>query len=301
MNIKAGDPSLAVQLDGATGAPRVRVTTPDGETFESTQGPGATLTAAVRILRSEQLKITTVGLQNPKAGTYTIETLPGSPAITTTSEAEDPPAASVTASVSAPTAAVVARSSAQAAALAATGAQRTLSYNIRRRRSQKVTFVEVGLGGRRVIKTVTGGRGSVTFTPAPGRGQRRIEAQFSLAGLRAETVTVARFTPPAPGLSRPAHVRVVRRGGVLQVSWSRVAGATAYDVVVTAASGEQRRKHTTAAAVVLAGITRSSAGTVAVRATAPQRQGDPRTAPFRPNAARAPTRFGPLPRLRGAR
>jgi len=69
-------------------------------------------------------------------------------------------------------------------------------------------------------------------------------------------------------------------------------------VVVTAASGEQRRRHTAAATVALAGIPRSSGGTVVVRGTAPLRQGALRTARFRAGAPRPPTRFGPLPRLR---
>ncbi len=244
VTVKEGDPSLAVQLDGTDGAPRVRVTTPDGKTFESTQGPGVGGIDAIRILRSEQLKRTIVGLKDPKPGTYTIEKLAGSPAITKTTEAEDPGAAEAEASVSEPSPAAAASTTAKAAAVAAAGTRRTLSYNIRSRPGQRVTFVEVGLGARRVIGTARGGRGKLTFTPAPGRDRRRIEAQFSLAGLRAETLTIARFTPPSPVLGRPARVRVTRRGGTLQVSWPRVAGATRYDVVVTTASGRQSSRHT---------------------------------------------------------
>ncbi len=300
LTVKDGDPSLAIKLDGTSGAPRVRVTAPDGRTYESTDGPGAAVTPAVRILRSEQLKSTMVGLEHPKPGDYTIETLPDSAAITATSEAVDPPPASVSADVSAaaPLAAAVAHGTEAAIAAAKAGAKRTLTYDVRRRPGQKVTFVEVGLGGRRTIGTTSGGRGRLTFTPAPGRDPRRIEAQFTLDGLPAETRTIVRFTPPSDRLAAPSALRVRRRGAALQVSWPRVAGATGYDVVVTAASGEQRRRHTAAAAITLIGVPRSSGGTVVVRGTAPLRRGALRTARFRPNGRRAPTRFAPLPKLR---
>ena len=68
-----------------------------------------------------------------------------------------------------------------------------------------MTFVETGPGGRRTIGMVTGGRGTLSFTPAPGNGRRQIEAQFELAGVGAETKTVARFTPPSLHLGRPAR------------------------------------------------------------------------------------------------
>ena len=235
VNVKEGDPSLAVQLDGADGAPRVRVTTPDGKTFESTPGarrrldrgdPDPALRAAEDARSS--------ACRTPSPGRTRSRSSPGSPAITKTTEAEDPPRGAGSTRVSASRAPRPRPHRAGAGRrVAAAGARRTLSYNIRSRPGQRVTFVEVGLGGRRVIGTTRGGRGKLTFTPAPGRDKRRIEAQFSLAGLRGGDADHRALHPAVAALGRPARVRVTRRGGSLQVSWPRVAGATRYDVVVT--------------------------------------------------------------------
>ena len=79
--VKAGDPGQVFQYEGATDAPRVRVTGPDGSSLDSPAGSGFVNKGALRIIRSEPAKITAVGLQDPKPGTYKIEPLDGSPAI----------------------------------------------------------------------------------------------------------------------------------------------------------------------------------------------------------------------------
>jgi hypothetical protein len=76
-----------------------------------------------------------------------------------------------------------------------------------------------------------------------------------------------------------------------------VAGATHYDVVTTLASGAQLRTRTRRTAVTIARVTASSAGSVAVRATATLRQGGVRSARFRASGRRAATRFEPLLRF----
>jgi hypothetical protein len=298
VRIKPGDPGRAVRLDGAAGAPLVRVITPDGEVLEGPLGPGTELTKPIRIMRSEELKATVVGLQDPKPGKYTIEPLPGSPPITKVTEAEDPPDAEIAAEIEGPPAAGAggARTSAKARDR---GGRRTITYDIRRRPDQRVTFVEKSPDGNRPIGTVNGGgHGTLSFTPAPGRGPRFIEAQFELAGIRAETRTVARFTPPSTRLGRPRRVRVRRRGTGLRVSWPHVAGAARYDVGTTLATGDQRKTSTRRNTLTIKRVTRSSGGRVTVRATASMRKGPARSGRFRATAPRPRTRLGPLPRLR---
>ena len=232
---------------------------------------------AVRILRSEQLHQTVVGLVDPRPGTYTIETLPGSPAITKVAEATDPLPARVTASVH------------------GHGARRTLAYDIRRRPQQTVTFLEVSGVTRRPIGTVSGGRGTLAFTPAPGSDVRHIVAQFTLDGIRAETRTVASFRPPSSRLGRPAHLRVRRRASTLIVSWRPVPGATRYELVTTSPSAGQRVARARGAGATLRRVPLTSAGRVSVRAVAPMRHGAPASAPFRATR-HLRTRFGTLPR-----
>ena len=283
VRIERGDPSRVIRLDGDAGAPLVRVTGPGGETLVGDPGPGVTMDDDIRILRSEQLKATVVGLINPRPGTWRIEPVQGSPAVSRITEAEDQPDAKVVARVR------------------GRGDRRTLVYNVLRRRDQRVTFIESAVGGKRTIGTVTGGgRGSLRFTPAPGRGRRTIEAQFELAGMPAERLTVARFSPPSPRLARPTRVRAKRRGKTLVVSWSRVRGAARYEVVTNLRSGTQRLAKTGRTRVAVRGIRRSDGGRVRVRAMAELKQGKPRAAPFRA-LERARTRVEPLPRVRRGR
>jgi len=285
VRISPGDPPRAIRLEGKTGAPRIRVTTPDGKTLESSGGPGITAGSGLRILRSEQIKATVLGIADPKPGTYGIEELPGSPQITQSTQAEDQPKAAISAKV-----------------VAGAADRRTLRYTIRPRRDQRVRFVDIGPTGSRELGTIAGGgRGTLAYKALPGTGVHRIEAQFQLAGLEAERITVARFRPPAPELARPARVAVRRRGRALSVSWPVVPGATRYEVIATAASGEQRTARTARRAATIRGLPTGSGGRVTVRATATLRQGAGRTAVFRATTRRAPTRFGPLPKPRRVR
>lgn len=279
VRIRRGDPSRAIRLDGGDAAPRVRVTGPGGQVLESSAGPGVETKGALRIIRSESAKLVVVGLQNPRPGTYRIEQLPGSPAVTKVTEASDPPDAKATVK------------------LRGRGAKRTLAYDVRRRPSQRVTFVEVAAdGGAKPIGTVDGGgRGTLRWTPAPGRGRRTIQARFELAGLPAEQRTVARFAAPSTRLGKPATLRVHRRGTTLRVTWARVPDAARYQVVATPSGGAQRVRTTRARTATLKGIAASSGGRVSVRAIAPLRQGRPASAPFARSAKRK-TRLGPLAR-----
>jgi hypothetical protein len=282
VKIKPGDPSTAIELDGTDGAPRVRVSGPGGASALSTDGPGLQITKQVRIMRSQTLKRTIVGLVNPVPGTYTITSLDGSPRIEKVLTAKDQPTASVTA---------VVRGS---------GTRRRLTYDIRPRQDQRVTFIEKGPEGQKDIGTVTGGgKGTVRFTTAPGLRPRQVDAQFELAGLPAERITIAHFTPPSPLLAGPHRLRVRRRGDTLSVSWAPVRDATRYELVLTPSDGPQRLVHTTAHNATIRRVARTLRGSVRVRAVADLRQGPPASTTFR--ALEHPhTRFGRLPKLKRA-
>lgn len=188
------------------------------------------------------------------------------------------------------------------ATLRGKGARRVLHYDIARRRAQRVTFVEIDpAGATRPIGTVNGGgRGKLRFAPAPGRGVRRIEARFELAGLAAERSFVARFAPPSPRLTRPRRLRVRRRATSLHVSWAKVPGARRYEVVASSSDEGSSMRRTRGQRAVIKGIGKSSAGRVTVRAVDRLRDGRPAKARFRRTAPRK-TRFGPLGRCRAQR
>jgi hypothetical protein len=277
VTVKAGEPSRAIDLRGRDGAPRVRVTGPGGVDLTSSAGPGLTTLPKARIMRSESLGVTVVGLVDPAPGTFTITPLDGSPAITRVRQAVDQPVARARASVT------------------GRGARRTLAYDLVRRADQRVTFLEQTAQGTREIGRATGGRGRLTFSPAPGKGRTAIVAQFELAGVPAERLTVARFSPPAERLGRVASVSVRRSGGRVLARWSAVPEATRYEVVVRRASGGERRLRVTRRAIAVT-VPRWSGGTVRVRALDPLREGPVTTARFARTGARPQTRVRPLPR-----
>ena len=119
--------------------------------------------------------------------------MPGSVPFATVASATDPPDAKVTAHVT------------------GSGERRTLTYDIRNRPDQTVTFWDSTRGGAATaIGHATGGSGTLHFTAAPGDTRRTIYAQFTLDGMSAERINVASYRPPAPTLATPRHLRVTR-------------------------------------------------------------------------------------------
>jgi hypothetical protein len=229
-------------------------------------------------MRSEPLHATVVGLVNPTAGQYTITPDVGSPSVSRITEAQDQPDAKVTATVH------------------GTGAGRTLVYDIARRPDQRVTFTEVDHGVSRQIGTVGSGRGRLAFRPAPGRGARTIVAEFELAGLPAERLTVAHFSPPSPILGRPVHVRARLRGRRLLAVWTPVRDAAGYDIVLTSATGDERLVHAHRPQLTINIPDPTAGGVVSVRATAPERTGRPSSAAYHGVGSRRTPRITPLRR-----
>jgi hypothetical protein len=277
VKVGPGRQSRAISLEGTTGAPRIRVTGPGGQSLDSSASSGLATKGALRIIRQEPSKLTVVGLQDPAPGTYRIALLPGSPTVKTLGEATDPPDAKVTAKVS------------------GAGSKRVLSYDVLKRPAQQVTFIEVDGDVSRTIGVVKGGgKGTLRFEPAPGRGKRTIVAQFELDGLPAERRTVTTFAPPSLALGKPRGLKVKHSGPALKVSWKAVSAATRYQVVVTSSAG-QRVLTTSKRSLKVAKVPKWASGTVGVRAIAKLREGKPATRPFKATA-KLPTRLEKLPK-----
>ncbi len=282
VHIRAGDPSRAIRIDGTGRAPAVKVSGPDGETLESSAASGVKFGRHLRILRSTEHAITVIGLQDPPPGDYTIERLAGSAAWARTSAADDPPDARITARIT------------------GTGPRRTLRYAVRRRPDQRVTFAARGPAGEQVIGTIAGGgRGTLRFTPTPGRGKRTIVAHIELAGLPAEQPTVAHFRPPAlpRRAGRPRRLRITRRATTLRLRWHRVPRAARYSIVVRERGGAIRQALTRRPRATIRRVPPSRAGTIAIRAVdAVGASGPPRRSRF--SARQSPrTAFAPYAQL----
>jgi len=286
IEVKAGEPSPAVQYTGAGAAPRIRVSGPSG-TLESTdKGLDYTPDGVIRIIRYEEegTTVTVVGLQDAKPGTYKVETLPGSASITQVMTAADVPAAKVSGKVS------------------GTGPQRTLTYDVGARAGQTVTFRDVtGGNAGKVLRTVSGGRGTIRWSPAPGRAAHTVVASFTLDGIPAEERAVARFTPPPPTLGKPSRLTLKRgKKSKLLVSWTGVRDAARYQVTVLTASGRTVSKLTKSTALTLTGIATSDSGKVGVVALASLRQGKATTKSFK-RTTRADTKFAGLKKCKVAK
>jgi len=156
-----------------------------------------------------------VVLNRPAAGDYTVTPLEGSPAIKQTLVS---------------TGYVPARPRTR---LGGRGRSRTISYSIANGgNGQRVTFIEEGAFGTRIIGSVDKRRGTLRFRPADARGGRRtVTALVEHDGMVTRRVRVGSYT--APGPSRPAAVKGLkarRRGTSVTVSWRRVPGASRYMV-----------------------------------------------------------------------
>jgi hypothetical protein len=271
-----GEDSKSVELQGRGGAPSVTLTGPDGEKVSIGPGGQAVVHGAhVGLLRDEMGSRTIAGVLGGRPGTYTITPAAGSAPIVEVQETrpDDGPSATVTGD----------------------GATRVLRYDAGLGGGgKKVTFFERGTAVFRSLKTSTGGRGAVTFTPARGpAGTREVVARTTLDGQPVPDLVVARFHASdsvSPGATR--GVRARRSGRTLVVSWRPAVNAAAYGITVRTADGTFRlvRAGKARRSVRIAGVPAAYAGTVAVHA-----QG-----PLGPWGRAATARFGATARPRSA-
>jgi hypothetical protein len=220
LNLPAGLPAVNVYVNGVSDAPQVKITGPNGETASS-QPNQFVRTGQFEILPMADRHQTLIAIRAPAAGRWSLASLPGSTPITSVSQAEGLPPASITASVS------------------GRGVNRVLSYRIRPRKTQTVTFVEQAGRVFHVLGTPSETRGRLRFTPAIGpAGRREIVAQISLAGAPNQNLVVARYYAPSPPRASKPHVRFTRSGAVILVTWSAAANAHGYTASAVLTDGQ---------------------------------------------------------------
>jgi hypothetical protein len=205
---------------GAGGAPAMVAFRPPGggPSIETPVGPEALQRAGVLLVQDPQTATTAVAIAHPRAGTWTVEPLPGQPAPASVRAADGLPAVRVSAHVS------------------GHGARRTLTWSSAPLPGQTLTFFERGAGGsaqRLLVTTRTHGKAGFAPSPLVSGSSRRIEVVVAHRGLTRARRTVARYraTP-----ARPGRATRLRRHG-LALSWHAVAGAVSYAVAVRFADG----------------------------------------------------------------
>jgi hypothetical protein len=198
----------------------VQVVNPKGETLDASQfGEDLVKTPNISGLIDPGNSRTLLFLRGAP-GKWTVKPVDGSVPIADIKRAEVLPAPKVTGKVG------------------GIGASRVLQYTVDRIPGQTVRFVEQSQKGQRIIKTVkTGGSGKANFITSEGPGTRRtILAQVMQDGMPRDTLTVARFSAPAPKPARP-KVKVRRRGSKVTLSWGRDAFVKRFEVTVLTGRG----------------------------------------------------------------
>ncbi|HWT93008.1 MAG TPA: PKD domain-containing protein [Solirubrobacteraceae bacterium] len=240
-DVEAGQRALVMKLGGQGGDPLVTLVSPDGTQYAVPGGDGSVQTADFYATKHTLEDLTLLGVRAPKAGRWILRTQPGSVPVTSVETAAILPKPEVKATVR------------------GTGLTRTIDYTVKPIPGQKVEFVEDGSDTHRTVGAATGERGSFTFTPQNGRGQRRkLVAIVTQDGLVRDHVPLGEFT--APPLQRPATPRKLRavrgKNGRLTVAWNRVAGADVYRVIAKLSDGSSKMVQPTKPGTVLTGVGR---------------------------------------------
>ena len=222
LKLRASGAGTLLRFRGNGGAPKVVLDGPHGQHVAASADGSPVKTGTAVVLQDPDGAATHVALKKP-AGQWTVTTAAGSPTIAGVDSADimEPPAVS--------------------ARMGGHGTKRTLTWKLKPRPGQRVTFTEIGRDASAVIAKTSVSRGRVRFTPAPGNARaRRIVATVEQSGMPRESVTVARYTAPAwKKPAKPGKLRARRSGSNLIVTWRAAAGAARYAVYVTAADGER--------------------------------------------------------------
>jgi uncharacterized repeat protein (TIGR01451 family) len=253
VTVAKGETGKSVELVGSGGAPAVTISGPGGTI--ATKPDEMFREGHLSALAASKYERTWIGLEDARPGVYTITPERGSAPIVNLRETRPEPNAGVKASVT------------------GSGRRLVLHYDAGHAHGQKVTFLERGKGTFHPIKTVSGGSGTVAFTPSFGPGGKRaIAAQVEVDGIPAPLQTLAHFkAPPPPKAQKLGGVRVTRHGSKLAVTWDPVPYAQAYGVVVSAGGGAVRSLRVKPArhAATLKNVPTDAGGTVEVTAFSP--------------------------------
>ena len=163
--VPAGASSYTVAVAGNGGAPRVSLLDPNGAPV-AFGDPRNKATTAATVPGAPQSNTTYVGLEHPKAGTYTLVPVTGSPTIAGLQVSRGYATPRVTGT------------------LGGRGRKRTLRYRVSGNApGTSIVFVERGPAGDLPIGTAKGATGTLRFTSGKGPGGRReILAQATRGG-----------------------------------------------------------------------------------------------------------------------
>jgi plastocyanin len=250
IQLPGGLPGAAIALKGRDAAPKVTLVGPRGERITTPDGLMPVEQAPFFVLKDPRAKLTQIAISKPSAGRWRIEVEDGSSKLVSLRSAEGLENPKVKARVT------------------GRGHRRAVTYRIEQVRGQKVTFMERGPSAGDVIGVARGERGTLRFTPADGRAERReIVAIVEQNGRLRDELIVANYGAPAaqrPG--RPARLRLKRGRSALSASWRGVPLARRYQVTARLSDGRRLVMTTRHRRVTVRPLSRRVTGTVQVRA-----------------------------------
>jgi hypothetical protein len=174
LNLRASGAGTLLRFRGNGGAPKVILDGPHGQHVTASADGSPVKSGTAVVLQDPDGAATHVALRKP-AGRWTVTTAAGSPSIEGVDSAGimEPPAVS--------------------ARVGGHGTKRTLTWKLKPRPGQRVTFTEVGRDASAVIAKTSAPRGRARFTSAAGNARaRRIVATIEQSGIPRDSVTVAR-------------------------------------------------------------------------------------------------------------
>ena len=189
LKLRSSGAGTLLRFRGNGGAPKVVLDGPHGQHVAASADGAPVKTGTAVVLQDPDGAATHVALKKP-AGQWTVTTAAGSPTIAGVDSADimEPPAVS--------------------ARVGGHGAKRTLTWKLKPRPGQRVTFTEIGRDASAVIAKTSVSRAG-RFTPASGNVRaRRIVATVEQSGMPRDSVTVARYA--APAWKKPAKPRKLR-------------------------------------------------------------------------------------------
>jgi hypothetical protein len=240
VEIAPGSPMVTVRLHGRGAPPKATLVGPDGRRIAVPERPGGEFARDSHMIASNPADDTTsILVAKPAAGTWRIETHPGSAPITAVDKANALAEPAVSGGVG------------------GRGHRRTLGYAHSPQRGEKVTFVERGPKTQKTLGVAKGGRcrqapggvptrralrcGGLRFSPGAGpAGRRQILAVIEQDGRPRETQVVASYT--APATRKPGRVRLLRaarRGSDAIVRWAGATGAKTINLEVRVSDGRR--------------------------------------------------------------
>jgi len=202
-------------LQGATGAPRVRLNGPGGQVVDASSGAPVLDRPDAIVVPDDSDFVTRIVLRDPPAGTWSIEPVPGADAPIGLQIADQLPAVQISASQQ-----------------RASRGRRELTWRLTPIDGQGVAFFERAGNTLTPIATTDQASGTITYTPAAGKPTRRtIEALVSQDGMPRARRTLLTYRQALAPLRNVRGIH--RKGGWLR--WRAAPGSPTYAILLRTA------------------------------------------------------------------